>query len=252
MVLFVRCCRGSFELAAVVVGKLGTVPLAAHGIFVNTAYLTYLLPMSVAQSITTIAGAQLGAGAHAEARSVVQLGIAVVVVLGLVLGAAMFGSGRYWCTIYTTDETVLNMLDAALPIFALYLIADSFKCVCTIILRSTGRPSVTVWGNTAVCLLILLPVGYVLTITEKEGFVGEWLAMAISWAIAGTAYFVILVRTDWEEQARLAGERNNIASGETSTTTMKKLVNSDIEMVCNDTDEEDTPSEDSSRSGSST
>ena len=203
--------RGSFEVGAAIVGKLGTVPLAAHGIFVNTTYLSYMIPASVAQSTATIAGNLLGAGEHEEARDVIWLGVITDLFLGIALATTMLFTGRYWCTIYTNDKEVLDMLDAAMPIFAFYCIGDCLKCVTTILLRSTGRPAVTVIGNGVTCLLLMLPLGYALTIVWKQGLRGEWLAMGMSWVLVGCAYAGILARTDWSQQAKLAAERNATA-----------------------------------------
>ena len=58
---------------------------------------------------------------------------------------------------------------SAMPVMFLYLVVDSTKCVTLNILRSTGRPQITVWGNLVSCLAIMLPLGWVLAVKMSYG-----------------------------------------------------------------------------------
>lgn len=57
----------------------------------------------------------------------------------------------------------------AMPVMFLYVVVDSTKCVTLNILRSTGRPQITVWGNLVACLAIMLPLGWVLAVKMSYG-----------------------------------------------------------------------------------
>lgn len=50
-----------------------------------------------------------------------------------------------------------------------YLVVDSTKCVTLNILRSTGRPQITVYGNLVSCLVIMLPLGWCLSVDMSYG-----------------------------------------------------------------------------------
>ena len=86
-----------------------------------------------------------------------------------------------------------------MPIMFLYVFVDSTKCITLNILRSTGRPTITVMGNTLVCTFILLPIGYYLAIIQKYGLTGLWLAMSAAWAVATVVYFYFVYHSDWEK-----------------------------------------------------
>ena len=61
----------------------------------------------------------------------------------------------------------------AMPVLFFYLVVDSTKCITINILRSTGRPNITVLGNTISCLVIMLPLGRILSIRMHYGNVSS-------------------------------------------------------------------------------
>eukprot|EP01036_Dinobryon_divergens_P051000 gene51000-68267_t len=186
----------------------------------------YMAPQAIALSTATLAGNLLGSGCHIDARNVIHLGISLIFIMGLFWAILMYKLGTIWCQIYTTDAAVLSLMGTVMPIFSIYLLVDSSKCATTIILRSTGRPATTVWGNGFACLVVMLPLGYALTIKADMGLYGEWLAMSISWLIVTVAYFTILMRTDWKEQADIAIERSDSLK-----TSISSLDDGDIEIA---------------------
>jgi Na+-driven multidrug efflux pump len=81
----------------------------------------------------------------------------------------------------------------------LYITADSSKCISLNILRSTGRPGVTVAVNTLVCLFILLPFGWLLGLFLHFGLYGLWGSMSIAWLAATIVYLNIVWKTNWKD-----------------------------------------------------
>ena len=64
---------------------------------------------------------------------------------------------------------LLCVVYKAMPVLFFYLVVDSTKCITINILRSTGRPKITVWGNTVSCLAIMLPLGRILSVKMQYG-----------------------------------------------------------------------------------
>jgi Na+-driven multidrug efflux pump len=118
----------------------------------------------------------------------------------------------YWGVLYTSDGDVQAMVYKTLPIMLLYITVDSTKCITLNILRSTGRPGITVVGNVFACLAVMLPLGYYLGIKLGLGLVGLWGAMSIAWLLATFVYFYVVVTTGWQEQCCEAMERNKHAA----------------------------------------
>ena len=56
-----------------------------------------------------------------------------------------------------------------MPVMFFYILADSMKNISANILRSTGRPKITAWGNAASGLGIMLPLGWLFSVYFKLG-----------------------------------------------------------------------------------
>lgn len=132
---------------------------------------------------------------------VVNIGIILDFLYGLLAGAVLlFVLRPYWGAMFTIDPAVKDMVFASMPIMFLYLFVDATKCVTLTILRSTGRPTITVYGNAFACLVIMLPLGWELALRQGQGLVGLWLAMSVAWMVMTVVYLAIVMRTDWRTQ----------------------------------------------------
>ena len=100
----------------------------------------------------------------------------------------------------------------------LYIFVDATKCITLNILRSTGRPTITVIGNMISCLFILLPCGYIFAITWGWGLIGLWLAMSLAWIFATFIYFYFVYYSDWEK-LQVVNDNNNTTLITTTATT---------------------------------
>jgi len=206
---------GSFETIAGIAGQLGAIGLATHGIFMSTAGLFYMFPAAISQATAILAGNYLGNNDASGCQFIVKLGLWVDFCWGLVAGSFLvFWLRPYWAFLYTNQTEVQHMIFTTLPIMLLYITVDSTKCITLNILRSTGRPGVTVLGNVVACLFVMLPGGYLLALRWSFGLVGLWFAMSLAWLVATVAYLYIVVATDWQSQADAAHGRNVHAAEE--------------------------------------
>jgi Na+-driven multidrug efflux pump len=206
---------GSYEFMAMVSGRLGTVELATHGVYMTTCGIIYLVPQAIADATAVIAGNFLGLGDPGEAKSVIALGIAYDMTIGL-CGASvlLFVLRPYWGAIFSSDPSVQAEVYDKMPIMFVYITVDSMKCITLNILRSTGRPQVTMVGNIFCCACIMLPLGWYLAITCGYGLWGVWGAMSVGWLSATLVYMTVLWFTDWEFQAKEAARRIAVAVAE--------------------------------------
>ena len=206
---------GSLELVAGIAGKLNSVTLATHGIYISTALLCDHFPLSIAHAPANLAGKFLGENNAAGCKFIVRLGMLVGFCFSLFLVSVLvFFLRPYWASYFTNVKEVQDMIYTTFPILLLYLPMESAKTMTAAMLRNTGRPGVTVIGNALVCLGVMLPVGYWVAVKLKYGLVGLWFTMAVSWFMVASVYFWILFTTDWQSQADLAYARNVHAAEE--------------------------------------
>ena len=155
----------------------------------------------MALATATLTGNALGALQPREAAQIVNVGIVLDFLYGALAGALLlFVLRPFWGSIFTVNAEVMAMTFSCMPIMFIYLFVDSTKCVTLTILRSTGRPTITVVGNTFACLVIMLPLGWWLALRDGQGIIGLWLAMSVAWFVATVLYLVTVYRTDWKTQ----------------------------------------------------
>lgn len=187
--------------------------LAVHSVFMNLAGITYMCPQAISFATAIVAGVDLGANASGRAANTVAVGIALDVGYGIAAAALILTVlRRLICEAFIGDLSVQEAVYYNLPVMALYVIVDSSKCITLNCLRSVGRPFVTVLGNVTACVLIMLPLGYHLTVTRQGGIAALWFSMSMAWLCATVIYASVLITTDWDVEAKAAVSRTTNSS----------------------------------------
>lgn len=190
---------GLFNFSAIMMGWVGATALAAHGIALQIATITFMVHVGLAQAATVRAGRAMGRGDSIGLRdgalSVWALGqvfafVAVAVFLGLpdlLIGAFVDPDDPLRGDILAVGRMLLAMA-------ALFQIADSAQVVGISILRGmqdTRRPLFiavfSYWGVGA-------PVSYALGIALGGGAMGIWTGLVLGLVVASVG-MVLRFRT---------------------------------------------------------
>jgi Na+-driven multidrug efflux pump len=91
-----------------------------------------------------------------------------------------------------------------------YTVVDATKCIALNVLRSTGRPSITVFVNTVACLCVMLPFGYYWGVYCGYGLIGLWAGMSLAWFVATFICCGIVMRTDWGDPSLIVDEHSQV------------------------------------------
>ena len=79
----------------------------------------------------------------------------------------------------------------------------------------------------------MLPLGWILAITWRNGLVGLWLAMSVGWLVATVLYLAVVLGSDWQQQADNAKRRNNSSNESKDPLPFDKQDFSTVELVQN-------------------
>ncbi len=180
---------GLFTVTTFLMGTLGSTTLAAHQIALQTASLTFMVPMGVAMATTVRVGQLIGQGNPPGAKLAGYVGITLGASCMAVMGAAMWLMPRTIVSLYLdihnpANQSVVTLAASFLGIAALFQLADGVQ-VCAVGalrgLKDTFVPMVigivAYWG-------IGLTSGYLLGIRLGYGGVGLWAGLAIALAAA--------------------------------------------------------------------
>ena len=175
---------GAFAVAAVLIGKLGAVPLAAHQIAMTCASTTFMIPLGIAMASTVRVAQALGAGRTAALRPIAAgswaLGLAVMSACALLL----FFAREPIASLFIKDPEVIRLAATLLAIAAIFQIVDGIQVIGSGLLRglrdTTGPMAITL----AAYWLVALPLGSWLALYGGWGAAGMWSALALGLAVA--------------------------------------------------------------------
>lgn len=195
---------GLFAASSVMMGWLGTVPLAAHGVALQIASAVFMVHLGLSSAATIRAGRALGA------RDAVGLRRGAVVVLVMSLVVALLTIAAF---VLVPEPLISLFIDPADPLrpqimqigvlllaaAALFQLADAAQVMALGLLRGIQDTKVPMVMAAISYWLIGMPISYVLGFVLGWGGVGVWLGLAGGLAVAG----VLMMLRFWRKAAAL-------------------------------------------------
>ena len=180
---------GMFEASAIMMGWVGTVQLAAHGIALQAAALTFMVHLGLSNATTVRTALASGAGDAVAVRrgGRVAIGLSmmfavVVVILFLTFPEAIISV--FLDRAKPEAAQILAFGTSLLAVAALFQVADSLQVMALGLLRGVKDTRVPMliaalsyWG-------IGIPASYLLAFKAGYGGVGLWLGLVIGLSVA--------------------------------------------------------------------
>jgi MATE family multidrug resistance protein len=181
---------GLFAASSVMMGWLGTLPLAAHGIALQISSLMFMIHLGLGNVATVRAGRALGARDIYSLRRGAQvvLGLSlvtVIVTIVLFLTVPEFLMGLFLSPDEPDRPSVIAIGVVLLAAAALFQLADAAQVMALSLLRGVQDTRVPMIIATLSYWAVGMPVAYVLGFVLNWGGVGVWLGLAIGLALAG-------------------------------------------------------------------
>lgn len=195
-----------FAAASLLMGRIGTIELAAHGIALQWASIAFMVPLGLAQAATVLVGVAHG---RDDRTALVRAAIAVLVlssatsIIGGILFATMpefFGS---WFIDVTSAEApqVLAYAAPLIVVAGLFQLVDGLQAIASGLLRGLRDARVPM----IMALVAYWPIGFVLAwllaFPLGLGGIGIWLGFLIGLTAAAAMLcvrFYLLVRAEGE------------------------------------------------------
>jgi MATE family multidrug resistance protein len=182
---------GAFALVALMMGWLGTLPMAGHQVAINLASLTFMVPLGVADAASVLVGQAVGRrdppAVHGSAGSALVCGIGFMSCTAMLFLAAPLGLAR----LYTPDPEVIMVAAALIPLAGVFQVFDGTQTVAGGILRGLGETRVAMQVNVVGYWFVGLPVSYWLGIRLGLGPAGLWWGLVLGLGIVAT---ILLLR----------------------------------------------------------
>ena len=197
-----------FAASAMMMGWLGTIPLAAHGVAMTLAGLTFMVHLGLSNAATIRAGNAYGRGDRAH----MALGAQVVIAMSLIM--AFIGIAAF---LLLPDPLISLFLDPQEPnkpeilivgagllaMAALFQLADGMQVIALGLLRGVQD---TNWPMVIAALsywAIGVPASYLFGFSFGWGGVGVWSGLVLGLCFAG----VFLMLRFWRHSIKQTPER---------------------------------------------
>jgi len=188
---------GTFSLAAVMMGWMGPVQLAAHQVVISIASATFMVAVGASAAGTIRVGHHLGArslrGVHraAVAAYAVSLGFMSLCALTFLL------LPRWLIGLYTTDPEILSYATGLMVMAAAFQLFDGAQVTGLSVLRGAADTRVPMWITLVGYWAIGIPVAYLLGFHTPLRHVGIWAGLTVSLAVVGLLLLWRVRQTLW-------------------------------------------------------
>ena len=177
----------AFQLSTLLAGELGREALAAHSIVLNIASVTFMVPLGISFSASTVIGNLVGAGRRHAAQRTAWLAFAVGGGVMLISGTLLIATRWVLPSFYTDDLEVVLLAAAIMPIAGAFQLFDGLQVVGGGILRGTGDTLPAAAFNALAYYGVALPLAAYLVVFRGYGLPAIWWSLALGLAlVAGT------------------------------------------------------------------
>ncbi len=185
---------GFFAFAAVMMGWLGPVPLAAHQVTINIAATTFMVAWGTSMAGSVRVGQHIGAGRTAGVRHAVTATYLVAVGCMAAFALLFLAARRSLIGLYTPDPDIIDIGSRLLLVAAVFQIFDGGQVAGVSVLRGAADTRVP----TAIAGLgywaVGVPFAYGLAFAFDAGPVGIWAGLCIG---LGAVALLLGFRVAW-------------------------------------------------------
>jgi len=179
-----------FVMAALLIGRLGPVPAAAHLIAINFAALVFMIPVGLSSAISIRVGNAVGRGDPDGARYAGLIGIMIILGIQTVGAICMLFFPEAIVRLYTDDPVIAPLAVSLLFYAAVFQYPDGLQMVASGALRGFKDTRMPVVYMVISFWIVGLTLGYHLTFARGMGPAGMWVGMIAGLSVAA----VLLLR----------------------------------------------------------
>ncbi|MDX1625154.1 MAG: MATE family efflux transporter [Wenzhouxiangellaceae bacterium] len=188
-----------FVSAALLIGTLGALPIAAHQVAINFASMAFMVPLGLAGAITVRVGNAIGRGEPRAARRAGLVGIGIAVPYALCSATVMTLFPDWIARIYTADREVIDLAARLIVLAAVLQVSDGMQVAAAGALRGLKDTRVPMLYSVLSYWAVGLALGAWLTFGREWGAPGMWTGMIAGLTVAA----VLLCSRFWRTSKRV-------------------------------------------------
>lgn len=186
---------GSFSLATIMVGWLGTLSLAAHQVMLTIGQLGFMLYYGMAAAIAVRTSHFLGQGDVRNVRDSATAGFQLILIMAAVVSTGIFAFRNSIGGLFSENMEVAAIVAQLVIPFIIYQFGDGMQCAYSNALRGISDVKPVVLIAFIAYFLVSLPAGYIFGFVCGWGLTGIWMSFPLGLTTAGLLYFLRFRRT---------------------------------------------------------
>lgn len=199
---------GLFTASAIMMGWIGPLDLAAHGIAIQLASLTFMVHLGFSQAATIRAGRALGRGDEINLRRGAKMAIGMSTVFAFATMAVFLLIPEPLIALFIDPSepekaTLLRIGISLLAMAGLFQVVDAVQVLALGLLRGVQDTAVPMVIATISYWVVGLPISYLLAFTLGMGGVGIWLGLVVGLSVAA----VLMMWRFWRRSVFLTKRR---------------------------------------------
>ncbi len=179
---------GAFAFSAVMIGWLGSKPLAAHQIALSMASVSFMIILGISAAGTIRVGNAVG---RQDAKGVRDAGFSAVLFAAAIMavsGITFILLRNLLPKIFISDPQVVSIAASLLVVAAFFQISDGIQASGLGILRGITDVKIPMMISFVAYWGVGLPVAYLLGFVAGIGVVGIWIGLLIALTIAAALF----------------------------------------------------------------
>lgn len=190
---------GAFAVGSMIVGSVGTQPMAAHQIVMSMISLTFMMVSGVASAVAVRVSNFFGEGNWEEAKKAGFTGLQFAMIAMSMSAISFLVFDNFLPSLFTEDQMVIKYASSMLFFAALFQLSDGAQVIMTGALRGIADVKVP----TIICFVsywvVSLPLGYYLTQYTDWNFLGVWIGLSTGLTLSAILlFFRFTARTNHE------------------------------------------------------
>jgi MATE family multidrug resistance protein len=175
---------GAFAFSAVMIGWLGSKPLAAHQIALSMASMTFMIILGISAAGTIRVGNALGRKDLQGVRDAGYSALFLAAGIMAIFAITFITLRQVLPTLYIDNPEVISIAASLLIVAGFFQISDGVQAVGLGILRGITDVKMPMLISFVSYWVIGFPVGYILGFMTSLGVVGIWIGLLLGLTLA--------------------------------------------------------------------
>ena len=174
-----------FSISGVMIGWLGTVPLAAHQVVASISTLGFMVYYGVGSAVSIRVSNFFGRGDIAGVRRATLAGTHLLGLLAISVSVFFLLVREHIGWLYTSSEDVVNLVAVLMVILVFYQFGDSLQIIFANALRGVADVTSMAVISFIGYFVIALPVSYICGFVLDWGIEGIWVGYPVVLTLSG-------------------------------------------------------------------